>query len=75
MKKVYMYPPSVWATEHCCFKNSGKSHGSFVNESVLSKPIQGRSQTSEKGEASLECRRREPLGGSEGMSPQENFEI
>ena len=36
---------------------------------------QGRSQTSEKDEASLECRRREPLGGSGGMSPQENFEI
>ena len=37
----------------------------------------GRSQTSEKDEASLECRirRREPLGGSGGMSPQENFEI
>ena len=37
--------------------------------------VQGRSQTSEKDEASLECRRREPLGGSGGMSPQENFEI
>ena len=36
---------------------------------------QGRSQTSEKDEASLECRRREPLGGSGGMSPQENFGI
>ena len=32
--------------------------------------VQGRSQTSEKDEASLECRRREPLGGSGGLSPQ-----
>lgn len=23
------------STEHCCHKNSGKSHGSFVNESAL----------------------------------------
>ena len=27
------------STKHCCYKNSGKSHGSFVNESVSSKPI------------------------------------
>ena len=36
---------------------------------------QGRSQTSEQDEASLERRRREPLGESGGMPPRENFEI
>ena len=46
-----------------------------INFSFILMCDQGRSQTSEKDEASLECRRREPLGGSGGMSPQENFEI
>ena len=32
--------------------------------------IQGRSQVSKQDEASLERRRREPLGGSGGMPPQ-----
>ena len=40
---------------------------------------QGRSQTSEQDEARFERRRREPLGGSEGMPPPppppENLEI
>ena len=31
---------------------------------------QGRSQTSEEDEASLERRRREPLGDAEGMPPE-----
>ena len=37
--------------------------------------IQGRSQVSKPDEASLERQRRDPLGGSGGMPPPENFEI
>ena len=36
---------------------------------------QGRSQVSKQDEASLERRRREPLGGSGGHAPPEKFEI
>ena len=40
-----------------------------------SKTYQGRSQTLEQDEASFERRRRELLGGSGSMPPQEKFEI
>ena len=47
--------------------------GFIVNVHVCLQ-VQGRSQVSEHDEASLERRRREALGGSGGMPP-ENFEI
>ena len=37
--------------------------------------LQGRSQVSKQDEASVERLRREPLEGSGGMPPPENFEI
>ena len=45
------------------------------DRNVSGNGMQGRSQFSKQDEASLERGRREPLGGSGGMPPPENFEI